>query len=150
MSAALHLAKPGDLDRLMALVAAFHAHQGIEQDETRTRAALEPLLEGSPLGAVYLVGPSVAPIGYVVVTFGWSIEMGGMDAFIDEIYIRESVRGRGIGTEALVSLAKALAGAGVMALHFEVDRADTSLHGFYGRAGFVARDRYMLMTRKLA
>ncbi len=149
MSAALHLAKPADLDRLSALVAAFHDETGIELSDDARRAGLAPLLEGIPHGAAYLLGPARAPMGYIIVTFGWSVEFGGMDGFIDEIYLRRAVRGRGIATEALSALPKALAGAGLKALHLEVDREEAQAQRLYARAGFRARDRFMLMSRRL-
>ncbi|MFY2824905.1 GNAT family N-acetyltransferase [Ruegeria sp. MALMAid1280] len=149
MSAALKLARPSDLDRLMGLVTAFHAETGIEQDIDQTRNALAPLLEGIPHGCIYLIGPGRAPLGYIVLTFGWSVEFGGMDGFVDEIYIRPAVRGRGIATEVLLDLPKALAGAGLTALHLEVDRSNEVTQKLYLRTGFRPRERYMLMSRKL-
>jgi len=149
MSAALHLAKPGDLDRLAALVGAFHAEAGLQGDDEARRAALAPLLDDCPQGAAYLIGPARAPIGYVIVGFGWSVEMGGMDAFIDEIYLRRAVRGRGIATEVLNALPRALAGAGIKALHLEVERDNKAAQRLYARAGFKARERYLLMTKRL-
>lgn len=149
MTTALHLAKPDDLDKLTTLVTGFHNEQGIEQSDADRRASLMPLLDGIPHGITYLIGPARAPIGYVIVTFGWSVEFGGMDAFIDEIYLRRAVRGRGIASEVLISLPKALAGAGVKGLHLEVDRENESAQRLYARAGFVSRERYMLMSRKL-
>lgn len=145
----LTLARPDDLDRLARLVADFHAEELIAQDDATRRAALLPLLEGSPHGAAYLIGPRLAPIGYVVVSFGWSIEFGGMDGFVDEIYIRRAVRGRGIGSEILMSLPKALAGAGLKALHLEVDRDNATARALYEKLRFDPRENYMLMTRKL-
>ncbi|MEX0278395.1 MAG: GNAT family N-acetyltransferase [Ruegeria sp.] len=149
MTAALRLARPDDLDRLMNLVAAFHDESGIEQDQESRRAALSPLLEGIPHGCIYLIGPGRAPLGYIILTFGWSVEFGGMDAFVDEIYIRPAVRGRGIATEVLHDLPKALADAGLMALHLEVDRTNEAAHKLYIRSGFKPRDRYMLMSKTL-
>lgn len=149
MSAALRLARPEDLDRLMGLVAAFHAEAGIKQDPDQRRDALTPLLEGIPHGCIYLIGPSRAPLGYIILTFGWSVEFGGMDGFVDEIYIRPAIRGRGIATEVLLDLPKALAGAGLTALHLEVDRTNEAAQKLYLRTGFKPRDRYMLMSKKL-
>jgi len=146
---ALTLARPEDLERLADLVTAFHQEVGITQDETTRRAALAPLLAGSPHGAAYLIGPSRAPIGYVILSFGWSVEFAGMDGFIDEIYIRRAVRGRGIGSEVLSNLPKALAGAGLKALHLEVRRDDMNARGFYERLRFLPREDYMLMTREM-
>ncbi len=149
MSTALHLAGPADLDRLSALVADFHASRGMTRDEATLGAGLMPLLAGSPHGAAYLMGPARAPIGYVVVTFGWSLEFGGLDALIDEIYIRPAVRGRGIAREVLTALPGALGRAGIRAIHLEIGRDDAESRRFYARAGFVARENALLMTRVL-
>ena len=147
MSAALHLAGPDDIDRLLPLVAAFHAEFGITQTDEGRRSALMPVLEGSPHGVAYLIGPARAPIGYIVISFGWSVELGGLDGFVDELYMRPGVRGRGIATEVMVSLPRALAASGLKALHLEVDRNDEATQRLYAKAGFSLRDRYLLMSR---
>lgn len=149
MTAALHLAKPEDLDRVSAMVAAMHAETGISSTEADRRDALVPLLEGSPHGAVYLIGPARAPVGYIVICFGWSVEFGGLDGFVDELYIRKAVRGRGMATEVLDTLPKALAEAGLRALHLEVDREDQAAQRLYASSKFKARERYVLMSRDL-
>ncbi len=81
-------------------------------------------------------------------TFGWSVEFGGMDAFVDELFVRPAVRGRGIATEVLSTLPVALGQAGVRAIHLEVDQNNAAAQKLYTRSGS-ARPRYMLMTRKL-
>jgi len=145
---ALSLAGPEDLDRLMRLVADFHVEQEIALSDEARRAALVPLLEGSPHGVIYLMGPARAPIGYVAVSFGWSIQFGGMDGVVDEIYIRPGVRGRGIGSEVLLALPKALAKAGLKALHLEVARDNPRARKLYEKLGFAARDGHGLMSRR--
>ena len=149
MSTALHLAKPENLDQILRLVEAFHAEADITLSDDDRRAGLMPLLQGIPHGAIYLIGPARAPVGYVVITFGWSVEFGGMDAFVDELFIRPAVRGRGMGSDVMLALPRALSEAGVRAFHLEVDRDDEKAQRLYQRAGFSARERYMLMTRKL-
>ncbi len=149
MSTALHLAKPEDLAKLMPLVMAFHTELALASEESALENALIPLLEGSPYGAVYLMGPARAPIGYVTLTFGWSIEFGGMDAFVDEIYIRPGVRGRGMALDALISLRSMLKSAGVKAIHLEVAREDQRAQRLYGRAHFKLREQFSLMSLKL-
>ncbi|MCG6556674.1 GNAT family N-acetyltransferase [Ruegeria sp. 1NDH52C] len=149
MSAALHLARAEDLDRLTAMVGAFHAEQGLHGSEEARRDALQPLLEGIPHGCVYLIGPARAPLGYVIVTFGWSVEFGGLDGFIEEIWLRPAVRGRGIASEVLGQLPKALAAAGMRALHLEVDRRNEAVQRLFARARFAPRPDEMLMSKRL-
>ena len=142
MSQLLHLANSDDLARLLPMVAAFHGEVGIESTPEKREGAVTPLLEGSPLGAIWMIGPKMAPVGYVCVSFGWSIELGGMDAMIDELWIREKVRGRGMGTEALEALKRALGAAGVTALHLESVGAEATR--LYERSGFQRRPHALL------
>ena len=145
----LHLATSEDLPKLLPLVASFHESQGFETTADHQHEAIAPLLEGSPHGAVWLIGPRRAPVGYVVVSFGWSVEFGGMDAVVDELFIRNAVRKRGMGGEALDSLARALKDGGIRALHREARKDNETLLKFYARARFQARDGYVLMSRIL-
>ncbi len=149
MTTAITLATPADASKTLALIAAFHAEYGLDMTDEARAAALAPLLAGSPHGAVWLFGPTMAPTGYVIITFGWSMEMGGMDAFVDELYIRPPVRKRGIASEVLSAIAGSLRDVGVKALHLEVDRDDEATQRLYSRAHFKMRDRYALMTREL-
>jgi hypothetical protein len=145
----LHLATAEDRPKLLPLVAAFHDHQGFGTSPEQQHDAILPLLEGSPHGAIWLIGPRRAPVGYVVVSFGWSVEFGGLDAMVDELFIRSAVRKRGMGGETLDGLAKALREGGIRAMHLEAKLEDETLRRFYKRARFVPRDGYVLMSRVL-
>lgn len=95
------------------------------------------------------MGPSRAPIGYIILTFGWSVEFGGMDGFVDELYVRPAVRRRGIATDVLEQLPKTLAETGLRALHLEVREDDDQTVKMYRRQLFKPREGYMLMTKKI-
>jgi len=82
-----------------------------------------------------------------VVTFGYSLEYGGRDAFIDELWVHERVRGQGIGTRALHMAEAACREQGIQALHLEVERTNAVAQQVYRRAGFVDHDRYLLTKR---
>lgn len=133
---ALTLAREADLDRLLPMVATRAAETGRAGDEGTARAALLPLLAGAPHGAVYLIGPPRAPIGYLVLSFGWSVAAGGLTARIDEMHIRRAVRGRGIGAEVLASLPRALKAAGLRAIEVETGRDDTRARALFARQRF--------------
>ena len=148
MSAALHLAKPDDLAVLQKLVASFHNQENIEQTDQERGAALLPLLAGTPHGAAYLIGPRKGAVGYIIISFGYSVEMGGIAGFIDEFYIRTNVRGRGLDGEVLRSLMPALAGYGVKALRLEVGQDNEAAIRLYGKLGFEPHDNHQRMTRR--
>ncbi len=148
MSASLHLGSLEDIDALTLLVSAFHDHIGVDQTKDETRKALHPLLQGIPHGVAYLIGPRKSPVGYIIISFGYSLEFGGIDGFIDEFFIRTNIRGRGMGTEVLASLLPALSDHGVKALHLAVAKNNRA-EKLYSRAGFRMRDGHHLMTREL-
>jgi len=150
VSSALTLAGPEHLKVLLPLVAAFHKEEGITSTPEDRQAALQPLLEGIPHGAAYLIGPARSPIGYIVISFGWSVEFGGLDGLIDELYIRRAVRGRGIASSVLSNLPRALAGAGLKALHLEVATDNGAAANLYRKNGFEVRGGFHLMSRKLS
>ena len=82
---------------------------------------------------------------------GWRLrpdfwpEHGGLDGFIDEMWLRGAVRGRGMGGEALAELIKSLGAADVKALHLEVSEGSAA-ERLYHRLGFRRRS-YALLTR---
>ncbi|HGG04920.1 MAG TPA: GNAT family N-acetyltransferase [Aliiroseovarius sp.] len=149
MTIALTLAGPGDLDRLLPLVEACHAEVGIDLTDYNRRAGILPVLQSNPHGAIWLIGPPGAPVGYVAVGFGWSIEMGGQDAFIDEVFVDQAARRQGVGHAALKSLVKTLSRRGVKALRLEVAGDNRKARSLYESLGFVAREEYFLMTQVL-
>ncbi|KAJ56612.1 acetyltransferase [Actibacterium mucosum KCTC 23349] len=146
----IRLATVDDIPRLAPLVAAFHDHHQIEQSDDDRIAVLTQMLSDDIHAAIWLIGPPRAPVGYIAVAFGFSIELGGRDAFIDEFFIRPAVRGRGMGSQTLMALLPMLAQMGVKAIHMEVERANDAAKRLYTRMGFNARDTYHLMTRILA
>ena len=149
MSARLTLAGVDDFDRLAPLVTAFHEEMALGTTPEHRARAIAPLLEGIPQGAIYLIGPRSAPVGYVALAFGWSIEYGGLDGFVEEIYVRPGVRGRGMGTEALLLLGKTLSDAGVVSLTLEAEHGSPA-EALYRKLGFEGRPTFGVMSVRLA
>jgi GNAT superfamily N-acetyltransferase len=129
---------------LVAFMRALYAFDHLPFDENIARAALEGILRDHSFGYVWLIQVDGAAIGYVVLTLGYSLEYHGRDAFIDELYIRESHRGHGIGSKTLQFVEDACRALGVQALHLEVERTNTGAQTVYRKAGFVDHDRYLL------
>ena len=82
--------------------------------------------------------------GYVIVTLGFSIEHGGRDAFIDELYVRRQWRRRGFGEAAIAHAADYCRSCHVAALHLEVEGSNPGAVALYERAGFAGNDRRLL------
>ena len=145
MSATLRIAQPADAERVMRLVLACHEETGLAPDAQDREIAVAALLEGDAPGAIYLIGPPSSPVGYLSVSFGHSISVGGTEAHMDDLFIRPNVRRRGMAGEAVAALAKMLSQHGVKALHI---RVHGPVPGFLPRLRFAAADGTRL-TRTL-
>jgi len=139
-------ATPDDIETLIAMMREFYVREGLTFDETIARRGLRGIIGGETFGRVFLVLSADAVAGYAVLTFGYSLEFHGRDAFVDEIYLRDEYRGQGIGGRALEFLIEVCAENGVNALHLEVERSNTKAQAVYRKFGFEDHDRY-LMTR---
>ena len=102
-------------------------------------------------GRILLVQtPNGETVGYAVLAFGFSIEFGGRDAFLDELYIADAFRGRGMGKAALAAICDWAGNAGLCALHLEVGRDNETAKALYTNAGFADRSHYQLMSLQIA
>lgn len=149
MTTAIHLAGPDDAAQLRALMQRSHEERALPYDDAHRENVIAPLLDGSPLGAIWKIGPTRAPLGYVLISFGWSADMGGMIGWVEDIYIRPSVRKRGIGTEVLHALAVTLGRADLRALHVRIADGDDALARFCAKAGFGKDQMIRVMTDRM-
>ncbi|HEX9918040.1 MAG TPA: GNAT family N-acetyltransferase [Pyrinomonadaceae bacterium] len=138
------LADTSDADELVELMREFYAFEHIAFDEAAARGALRQIMAEARFGVVHLIHVGAETAGYLVVTFGFSLEFHGRDAFVDELYLRENFRGKGIGRVSIEFAAEVCRAEGIAALHLEVERANTHALGLYRRAGFRDHDRYLL------
>ena len=144
-----------DLADVLPRTRALNAHEGIVISDADLETALRRLLGDPSAGGVWLIeergaGDAEAvptTVGYAIVTFGYDLEFAGRDAWLTEIWIDESARGRGAASAALELLDVELRGHGVRALHLQVRPENPALR-LYERAGF-SRSPRLILTRRL-
>lgn len=142
----MRIATPNDLPLLLSLMRGYYRDDGLSFDEDRARATASRLLAEPQWGCVYFIEDGTNIVGYVAVCIGYSLELGGNDAFIDELFVVPEHRGRGHARRALQFVARAARDLGIRALHLEVDRENLAAQRLYAQLGFEKRDRYFLMT----
>ena len=100
-----------DIEQLVALMSEFYAESGYPLGARRATAAFRELLGDERLGRAWLIEAGGAVAGYLVVTLGYSMEYGGLDAFIDDLFVRPAFRSTGLGTLAVDAARAAFASA---------------------------------------
>lgn len=126
----------------------YYEYDGHPWDETRARQALLGLLEDPQYGYAWLVLDDPAPVGYVVLTFGYSLEFLGRDAFLDELFLLPPYRGRGWGKKTLAFIEQQAQENQVRAIHLEVVRGNEAAAALYRNNGYLDHD-HRLMTKRL-
>lgn len=137
-----------DVPALLALMAPFNEHEHIPYDPAKVEPALVRLLSDPSIGLVRVLGPSDDVEGYVILAYGFDLEFAGRDAFVTELFVRDSSRGQGLADVLLEAAERDARAAGVKALHLMVRPENTRAYRIYGARGFerVPRD---LLTKKL-
>lgn len=122
----------------------YYAFDGHTFDEPKAREALLAFLRDSTFGWAWLICDGGSPVGYIVLTLGYSLEYLGRDAFIDEFFLRESRRSRGWGRKAVDFVEQFARAQGVRAIHLEVVRSNPNALAVYRKLGFRDHDHYMM------
>ena len=144
-------AGPQDQALLVELIREFCQIDRHDFDEARVASALPPLLADDRFGVVWLIddpgrasSEAGAPpgddavSGYAVVTWSYSLESGGPDALLDEIYLRN--RHTGLGSRAMQAVLADLRRRGLRRMFLETESHNTQVRRFYARLGFVEED----------
>lgn len=114
-------------------------------DEDHAKDVMTELLRNPSAGRVWLIAADSEIIGYIVMSFDYSLEYRGKNAWVDEFYIRSSHRSQGIGAKALDFFLEQARELRVKAVHLGVNHGNPAI-GLYRRQGFEDRQLY-LMTR---
>ena len=146
----VHRAIPSDIESLKLLCAAYHSHEGLALTDAEREPALLPLLRDDSFGGILVSRQNHAITGYIAICFGYSIELKGKEAFIDELFVAPEWRRKGTGAALLEAAIAFVSDLGVVALHMEVSHGNLAAKEFYSKHEFEARDQYFLMTRALS
>ncbi len=138
---------PDDLEILLELVSEYCDADDHVFDATVARNGLGPLLADDTFGAIWMIEPTGdSADGYIVVTWGWSIEIGGLDVVLDEFYVR--TRGQGRGGEALRVIEADCRERGVKRIFLETELTNEAARRLYARHGYIA-DTSVWMSKEL-
>jgi len=133
-----------DIDPLMELVQEFYQFENMTFDEGVIKA-FTALLSDEQLGIIWLICDRDRPIGYVALTFFFSMEYHGRCGLVDELYIREAHRGQGIGKKVFVLIEEYLQSQKMRSLSLVVDFWNDRAESLYVKLGFRREKRHLMV-----
>ena len=89
MQISFQCATTSDIDLLVEFLRQFYLIDNYSFNHQTARQTLDRLISDSAIGRVWIIRDEQTPVGYIVLTFGYSLRCHGRDAFIDEFYIQE-------------------------------------------------------------
>jgi GNAT superfamily N-acetyltransferase len=104
--------------------------------EPKVERGIETLLESSHLGRFWEVVMGSGPVGYIVLTFGFDHEFGGLMGLVTDFYLIESARGSGLGSAVLIEVMESARRVGCQHLELAVLDHNDRAAQFYQRLGF--------------
>lgn len=126
-----------DVAAVVALLARQLDEHGIALAPEALERSVRTLLEDPRLGHVLVAcadGGAVA--GVAVLSFLFTLEHGGPAAWLDELYVTDALRGRGIGERLVDAALRVARERGCVALDLEVEPGHDAATRLYERLGF--------------
>ena len=109
----------------------------------------EEFLAQPTLGQAWVAVVDDLAGGYLICTFVYSFEHGGLMAEIDELFVQESLRGQGIGRALVAQALRELPALGCHALQMQVADGNLEAQRFYRGLGFAEKPGYRLWVKAL-
>lgn len=140
-------ASPSDADALVAMMGELAASEGLEPPRAVTAEALRALLAGPDARLrAWLAAADGRPVGYLTYAIGlWPWDAGDR-IFVDDVFVREEARGRGIGTRLMRAVGDVAAERGLV-VRWEVRPENEAARAFYRRLGAEASDTVVFRWR---
>lgn len=142
-NASIRRAEGVDADIVLEMARAFHREDGHPLAPCAEAAVVNMLEPGFSEGLVLLLLVDGKICGYGSLSFGYGIEHGGRETFLEDLYIAPPLRARGYGRLMCEALEHAARKAGCYAIHLEVmpgNRAER----LYRRIGYGDRGSKLL------
>jgi ribosomal protein S18 acetylase RimI-like enzyme len=135
---------PDDRAALIDLIRRYHREDGNTVPAETVAASVDAMIGGEDLLRGWLIRIDGAVAGYLVIALGYSIETGGRDFYLDELYLEPAHRGQGVGTQALDFALQASRELGAKRLCLEVERGNSRAKALYERQGFADHGRFLM------
>jgi GNAT superfamily N-acetyltransferase len=116
-------------------------------DESRSVPAMRRLIAEPSLGRAWIIELDTQPAGYAALTLSFSIEFGGVAAFVDELFVARSLRGQGVGTKTLELVIEEARKLDVSILLLEVTQSNERAKRLYRKSGFTDRGHHLMTLR---
>jgi ribosomal protein S18 acetylase RimI-like enzyme len=141
-------ARPGDHAAVMPLVRAYYRFDHIRFNPRAIDHALDQLLRSRSLGRVWIMCDGSRAVGYLVLTFNFDLEFGGLEGIVTDLFVSARYRGYGLGRRALDIVDDYCRARRIGMVELQVEKDNAAALDFYRRIGFRPLTR-IVMAREV-
>ncbi len=133
-----------DAPVVIAMMEQFYAIDGYPMDAAVSKGLFFEFIENESLGKGWVIYADSVPVGYVILTFVFSFEYAGRIAFLDELFISETMRGKGLAKQALDFIKTQTELLSVKIIYLEIEPHNENARKLYLSKGFKNHKRGLL------
>ena len=136
-----------DVETIVTLMEEFYAIDNYPITLDVSKALFLEFISNENLGKSWLIESDYKIVGYIILTFVFSFEYQGRIAFLDELYVTETARGKGIGSKALEFVKAESHKLSVKLIYLEVEPHNTKAQNLYLAHGFEMHNRKLMRLK---
>ena len=132
------------IETITSMMQDFYAIDNYPIDIETTKKLFHEFIADEHLGKCWLIYHEGEIVGYVILTFVFSFEYKGRIAFLDELYLKETARGKGIGKITIDFIKEQATVLNVKLIYLEVENHNEKAQKLYLANGFEIHNRKIL------
>ena len=133
-----------DIEIITQMMQDFYAIDNYPMDVEVAKTLFQEFISNEHLGKSWLIYSENEIVGYIILTFIFSFEYGGKIAFVDELFIKETARGKGFGKEAIQFIQREVPKLSLKLLYLEVEPHNENAQKLYLAHDFEFHNRKLM------
>jgi len=130
-----------DISTILQMMEDFYAIDNYPFDVVTSKKLFQEFILEEKFGKAWLICKDNKIAGYIILTFVFSFEYGGKIAFVDELFIKETARGKGFGREAIQFVQQEMLSLSLKLLYLEVEEQNEFAQKLYLAQDFSMHNR---------
>lgn len=133
-----------DISIITQMMQNFYAIDNYPMDVEVAKTLFQEFISNEHLRKSWLIYSENEIVGYIILTFIFSFEYGGKIAFVDELFIKETARGKGFGKEAIQFIQSEVSKLSLKLLYLEVEPHNENAQKLYLAHDFELHNRKLM------
>jgi len=138
--------KTENITTVVAMMKDFYEIDDYPFDAELTRKNFEQFIEKEDFGKCFLIYNDNNEVsGYIIIIYFFSFEFGGKSAILDELYLNDKARGKGLGKKAVDFIQQYAKEQALKMMYLEVELHNERAINLYLDKGFKMHHRNLMI-----